>query len=138
MAEELLRYELVQRGRTDIHVVSAGTNTLVGLPPTPETIEVMKSKEIDVSRHLAQPLSEELVHNADVVFCMENHHREAVLEMAPDDQEKVHLLRSFHNEGVMGDPNIPDPIGRSSVVYELCMVSIQEGIDRILKWIDGQ
>lgn len=136
MAEGLLRHILRMKERIGMQVLSAGTNTMPGMGPTLETVEVMQAEGIDVSGHLSQPLTPDLVRLADVIFCMEEFHRDQILSVSPDAEKKVHLLRTFRNPTPMPDPNIPDPIGRPRRIYEACMALIREGVERIVQWLE--
>ena len=136
MAEGLLRHFLKQKGRPGTQVISAGTHTIPGMGPTQETIESMRAEGIDVTSHLSQPLTPELVQRADVIFCMEEFHQDQILAFHPEAAPKVHLLRTFRNPRPEPDPNIPDPIGRPAHVYEACLATVREGIERVLQWLE--
>lgn len=136
MAEGLLRDCLERKEHTDAQVLSAGTNTMDGIGPTLETVEAMWSEGVDVSRHSGQQLTPELVRRADLILCMEEYHRDQVLQMDPEAEPKVHLLKTFHNPAKSFDPNIPDPIGCSKKVYEMVLQTIKDGVHRVLKWLE--
>ena len=136
MAEGLLRRSMEQRGRKEIQIRSAGTGAMPGMGPTLETVEVMWTEGVDVSRHLSQQLAPDLVRHADAVFCMEDFHRDQVLAVDPDAEPKVHLLKTFRKEDPHGDENIPDPIGQPMEVYEDCSRSIKEAVMRVADWIE--
>jgi len=63
----------------------------------------------DISRHRSRPLTNELIRQADLVFCMTGSHVADVLRMAPDAQEKVRRM----------DPrrDVADPIGGGPSAY---------------------
>ena len=138
MAEGLLCSLLQKRGRTDVQVLSAGTNTFNGIPPTPETIEVMQREGMDLSAHAGQELTPDLIRQADAVFCMEDFHRDCVLSLAPEAEPKAHLLKTFRNPVRLEDPNIPDPVGRPLEVYEGCLMTIQEEVGRVIEWLEEE
>lgn len=138
MAQGLLRDLLERKERTDVQVLSAGTNTLNGIGPTLETVEVMWDQGVDVSQHVGQQLSPELVAHADAVFCMEEFHRQQVLEMVPEAEPKTHLLKIFGNPVKAPDPNIPDPIGCTKKVYEMVLVTIKEAVQRVGAWLEEE
>ena len=138
MAEGLLKHLLGKKGKTDIHVLSAGIGTYGGLGATPETIEVMKKQGIDVSQHVSQPLTPDLIHHAEAIFCMEDYHYNRVLELMPPAAGKVFLLKPFESKTPVMDPNIPDPIGRPKEVYESCLLTIKEAVEKVAKWLEKQ
>lgn len=138
MAQGLLSSLLKKKGRSDIQVLSAGVSTIGGMGPTPETVEVMNSMGVDVSRHIGQPVTPELIHHADVIFCMEEFHKEWILSGAPDAAPKTHLLKNFQADRSVKDADIPDPIGRPKEVYESCLMTIRDSMDRIVRWLEKQ
>ena len=138
MAHGLLRHMLAKKGRKEIQVLSAGVSTFGGLGATAETIEVMRREGVDVSGHISQPVTPELIRNADIIFCMEELHRESILDRVPEAGPKVHLLKTFQAKQPPPDPNIPDPIGRPKEVYESCLMTIKEAVERVEKWLEKQ
>ena len=130
---------LLKKKHSDIQVLSAGTNAMAGFGPTLETIEVMRRQGIDVSKHVAQPVTEHLIHHADLILCMEEIHRDDLLSRLPEAKGKVHLLRRFAKDSPEGNPNIniPDPIGRPGEVYETCFLMIREAVERVVKEVTG-
>lgn len=137
MAQGLLRDLLERKERTDVQVLSAGTNTLNGIGPTLETVEVMWDQGVDVSHHVGQQLTPELIRHADIIFCMEDFHRQQVLEAAPEAAPKTHLLKTFRNPVKIPDPNIPDPIGCAKKVYEMALLTIKEAVQRVGAWLES-
>ena len=136
MAEGLLRQMLLQQGRADVQVISAGTNTLPGMGPTLETIQVMAEQGVDISSHVSQQLTPDLVRHADIIFCMEDFHLEQILAVNPEAESKAHLFKTFQNPASASDPNVPDPIGQPRQVYEACSRLIQDGVKRIVEWLE--
>lgn len=135
MAEGLLRHMMEKKGRIDVQVSSAGVSTLGGQGATLETIEVMRQEGMDVSGHSSQPVTPDLIRRADLIFCMEGFHRDAVLSLVPEAASKVHLLKTFHLKRPVTDPNIADPIARPQEVYESCFMTIQEAVERLVGWL---
>jgi protein-tyrosine-phosphatase len=136
MAQGLLRKILKEQGRDDVQILSAGVSTLGGLGATEETIEVMQRESVDVSGHISQPLTRDLVRSAEAIFCMEEFHKELILARSPDAARKVHLLRPFEHADPDTDPNIPDPIGHPKQVYESCLMTIKEAVERVARWLE--
>lgn len=138
MGQGLLRQILVKLGRHDVQVLSAGISTFGGLSASPETIEVMKREGVDVSGHSSRPATRELIQNADLILCMEDIHRDAILARAPEAESKTHLLKVFQAKQPPVDPNIADPIGKPKEVYESCLLTIKEALERVAKWVEKQ
>jgi len=138
MAQGLLRHLLDKAGRTDVQVISAGVGTSGGSGATQETIDVMKQEGIDVSGHVGRPATRDLILHADLVLCMEDFQRDQVVGLAPEARLKVHLLRTFQAKGSISDPNIPDPIGKPKEVYESCLLTIKDSVQRLYRWLEKQ
>jgi len=138
MAQGLLQKLLEQKGRSDVQVLSAGIGTLGGLGATEETIEVMRKEGINVSAHMGQPLTPELVRHADAIFCMEQFHRDEILSRVPGATQKVYLLKLFRAPYRVLDPNIADPIGLPMEVYESCFMTIKEAVERVAQWLETE
>jgi protein-tyrosine phosphatase len=72
------------------------------MPATATAQQAARKRGFDISGHRSQPLTRDLVEEADLVVAMEDRHRRAVLDLAPG--ADVMLL----DEG-----GVPDPIGGS-------------------------
>ncbi len=137
MAAALLEKMLKGKGKYKIN--TAGTAAFKGTRATDEAIEVMSEEHIDVSKHLSQPLSNELVDAADLILVMERRHKEYILNHKPDARNKVHLLSEFgrpQEENKLVDPDIPDPIGRPLDFYRKVLGIIKEGVIRTIKKLE--
>jgi len=118
MAEALARHVLAeQRGvhvheleALGLHVASAGVFALGGAPATEHAVEAMRKYGLDIANHRARPLTDQLVQDADVVYCMTEAHRQAVLDIAPMAQKKVLLLDE--------NADIDDPVGTDATNYQ--------------------
>ncbi len=93
-------------------VVSAGTAAADGMPPTPEAVQVLAERQVDISGHRAVALTTEMIREAQVILVMTEAHRQAVLARDSQSADKVHLLGR--------DCAIEDPIGASPAVYQAC------------------
>ncbi len=140
IAEGLFRERLKERlsGGRQIQVVSAGLGTWGGGKPTPETITAMRELEIDVSGHVSQPVTAELVRSADVILVMEASHREIMQQRFPEAGGKVFLLKEFQATRPVSDPSIADPIGQPLWVYTQCRMIIEDSVERIVRWLAGR
>lgn len=135
MAEGLMRRALQQAGVGGVLVHSAGTFAMEGMAPTRETQKVLQDVGVDCSTHRARVLSAELIHQADIIFVMEQFQAEEVARRFPSAKDKIHLLKLYGrtpNEGA-ANANIPDPIGKPLEVYEVCFADIHEAIQRVLR-----
>lgn len=105
MAEYLARDYAQKRGR-EIEVRSASLLGLKGSTAHRYSMWAMREIGIDISAHRAQPLSEELVRNADYILVMELAQAAELRTMFPEAGDKILTLGTFG--GLM---DIPDPLG---------------------------
>ena len=128
MAETLMREQLRKRfGCEDaVRVLSAGVAASPGMSASPQSIEVMGEKKLDLTGHSSQPLTEDLMNTADFVLTMTRSHRAAILAAWPEMQNQVFTLRQ---DG--GD--IGDPIGMPTGAYRQCAEQMEQ---EIAYWLD--
>ncbi|MFA6142854.1 MAG: low molecular weight protein arginine phosphatase [Candidatus Omnitrophota bacterium] len=136
MAEALLKKYLKGAGKDGIEVRSAGTRALTGLPPTEETLEVLKAEGITLSDFKSTNLTDQMIKDADLILAMEDLHKDEILRRMPAVLSKIHLLKEYghtgekyHDEGI----GVPDPIGRSKEFYDYVMNLIKKEVERIVK-----
>ena len=86
---------------------------------------VMQQMGLDLSTHRSRSLSAQMIRDADVVYCMTESHRQAVLRLAPDAKHKIDLL----------DPagDIADPYGSDVTTYARCAEVIRRRLTQRLK-----
>ncbi|MBT9137938.1 MAG: Phosphoribosylamine--glycine ligase [Syntrophomonadaceae bacterium] len=139
MAETFLRKLLNEKGRNEINVTSAGTLGIVGMKALDEVFVIMMKEEgVDVSHHRSAPLTEELISEADLILIMERHHRKSILNISPQADEKIFLLKEFSPSRERGASiEIYDPIGKPLSVYYETFAEIKESIISFLGKMDG-
>jgi protein-tyrosine phosphatase len=108
--------ELEERG---IHVESAGTSALAGLPPSATAVEVMRERGIDITGHASRPVTLELLHRADYIFTMTASHRDVILL---DDPTIIDRVRTLDTR------DIADPIGGDRATYAACADQIEQAM----------
>ncbi len=118
--------ELDDRG---VMVMSAGIAAMAGGGPTPEAVQVVAEKGLDLSGHVSQPLSDRLVQHADLIFTMTRGHRDAIVGHWP-----VAAGRTFVLGGDQED--VADPIGGPRELYKRCSEQIESAIKRRLAEIE--
>ncbi|MFV2067759.1 MAG: L-threonylcarbamoyladenylate synthase [Pirellulales bacterium] len=107
--------ELDQHG---VVVMSAGLAAMAGGRPSPDAVHVMRDAGLRLEDHESQPLTDQLIRHADVIFTMTSAHRQAIVSHWPESARRTWLLR---RDG--GD--ISDPIGGTQDVYRQCAGQIQ-------------
>ncbi len=125
-----LRRELTHRapGR-EFQLRSAGTLDFGGLPADVDIAEYAFRRGMDLSEHIANPFGEEHL-EADLVLCMERHHRDQLLERYDELSGRVFTLMEYGREGNT-DSDIADPTGGSRTEYELFLRIAHEEAARI-------
>jgi protein-tyrosine-phosphatase len=139
MAELLMRHSLAQclkctddeLERNGVTVISAGIAAAPGCPPTSEAVQVMREHGLDLSRHEAQPLTEKLVRDADVILAMTHSHMQSIVERWPSAAERTHLLLPERGD-------LADPIGQPVGAYRQCAAQIAEAVKHHAGVIQGQ
>ena len=130
MAEALLEKIMREKKRQDFEILSAGIIGLEGMGATQETKEVLIREGIDVSGHISQKVTLDMVRKSDLILVMEKIHEERVLALAPEAKNRLFLLKEFAK---IGDNNldIQDPIGKPFDFYENTFKTIKEAVERI-------
>jgi len=120
MAEGLLKAM-----RSDFFVSSAGVSSVDGWNATPEAIEVMEEKGIDISRHSARQATGEIIDAADLILTMTERHKEILKNDYPHASEKIFTLKEFAGTGI----DIEDPYFTSKGFYEMILGEIVEALE---------
>ncbi len=111
--------QLEDRG---VIVQSAGLSAMSGGSAAQEAVDVMSAMGLDVSAHESQPLTGQMVRNADMIFPMTRSHRQAILSQWPDAGRRTELL-------AVDQSDIPDPIGGPPEVYQRCAEQLRNEIE---------
>jgi protein-tyrosine phosphatase len=114
--------ELVDRGYM---VVSAGVAAGPGSPPSPEAVEILSEQGVDISGHASQPVTPQLLSQADQIFTMTRSHREILVREFPEVAPRVRLISR-------NGPDIIDPIGAGLKEYRRCADQIEKYVQEIL------
>jgi tRNA threonylcarbamoyl adenosine modification protein (Sua5/YciO/YrdC/YwlC family) len=133
MAEYLFRHKLAERlglAPEDLlaagyEVVSAGTAACPGCGVSSGALQEMARRGIDLGRHRSQPLTIELIQQAERIYVMTPEHRDVVLGLAPGSAGMVELL----------DPRGPvvDPLGGAPEDYLRTADHLEQAIEARLK-----
>ena len=129
MAEALMRGTLAeylkctpdQLDEQGVVVASAGIAAAAGCPPAAEAVQIMREHNLDLMRHEAQPLTDQLVHHADVIIAMTHGHAQTITERWPQAADRTYLL--LPDKG-----DVADPIGQSLAAYRHCAEQLAKGI----------
>jgi protein-tyrosine phosphatase len=120
--------ELGQRGYL---IVSAGLAAGMGNEASPEAAAAVQAWGADLSRHLSQPLTLELLHQADLLFTMTSSHQRVLQSLGVEAGPRPQLL-SPHGD------DIADPFGGDQAFYEACAQQIHAALsERIMEFLEG-
>lgn len=109
IAAEALRRQLIRDHRSDQwRVSSAGTWTSPGRRSPRAAIELARSVGVNIERHVTRMVDEKMLEDADLVFVMEQGHRESIQTEFPFARKKLYLLSQVVHEFAH---DIPDPAG---------------------------
>lgn len=134
IAEAFLRKYL--KPEEDFEIISTGISALSGLAPTPEAIEAMEEKGIDISLYMSTPFSKEFAKKADIILVMGNIHKAFILEVLPEVKDKIHFYKEF--AGIEdSEKEILDPIGQPISVYRKVRDEIKKASIEIAHKIKG-
>jgi protein-tyrosine phosphatase len=105
MAEYIAR-DYAERCGVELEARSASTLGLEGRPAEPKMVTVGREIGLDLTPHVCQPITDELVDWADAIYVMELKHHAHLTDFHPGSNGKVHLLGRLD-----GVDEIADPIG---------------------------
>jgi len=96
MAEGFLRAALVERlGDAAPVVTSAGTAGWDGSGAMIESVRSAEERGADIRSHLARRLTGEMLDDADLIVCMAADHREAIVGMRSDLEDKTFTIKEL-------------------------------------------
>jgi protein-tyrosine phosphatase len=113
--------ELQNRG---YRIESAGVVGLAGGYASPNAVQAMQQRGVDLTGHFSQPLTVELIHQADYIYTMTASHLETVLSMVPSAADRAATL--------LPDSDIADPVGLDETGYQQCAQTIERALQRRL------
>ncbi len=125
MLAEKLRCEEDDLGDRGYMVASAGLAAAYGGPPSPDAVQIMRGKGVEIGSHSSQPLTLRLLGTADHVYTMTGSHRDSILSEHAGAGDHVSVLSA---EGA----DISDPIGMGTTEYRNCAEQIERNLQTIL------
>ena len=108
MAEALLRKRVAQNN-SKVSIKSSGLYAKTGRRADARAVSVAAQFGIRLADHEAQPLTRELVDDADAIFVMDHINEARLLGRFPEAKSKLYLLGSLSESKANGSYEIPDP-----------------------------
>ena len=128
----------VSENLNDWKVDSAGTWAIEGEPAMTYVLELLQQRDIDISQHLSQPVSEQLLNQFNLILTMERGQKEGLKVEFPNLANRIYLLSEMVGQVF----EIRDPVGGPAVEYLATMREIEQlitkGFDRINQLADSQ
>jgi len=130
MAEGIFRKYLAEKLQCNVDdldemgykVNSAGIIGSVGYPASTEAVAACAAKGVDIKAHSNKGLSKELIEESDIIFVMEQLHKDRVIALDPKAANRCLLLA--------GKTGIPDPIGQPQESYNNCAKLIERAVQK--------
>jgi protein-tyrosine-phosphatase len=112
----------------EIRVWSAGLFAQNDLPASPQAIEVLREKGIDMSLHRSSSLRASHVNNADLILTMTVSQRDIIADRFPDKRSAIYTLGEFAG---YADCEVLDPYGKDLDAYRESLSQLQLIVDRL-------
>ncbi|MFM7036759.1 MAG: low molecular weight protein arginine phosphatase [Planctomycetaceae bacterium] len=110
--------ELREKG---VDVFSAGVAAWEHSPASPEAVQVMREYGLDISDHLSQQVTPEMVHQSSFILALTQRHWRLLADSCPDQISRLQLLSRDGRD-------IQDPVGGTVEDYRLCASQISENL----------
>ena len=127
MAEAIYNAEAQRKGLEPAE--SAGTDTYDGLPATDHARRAVKDYGGSLENHASRMVTEEMLKNADRVYCMTAYNRAMLLIRFPEYKEKYRIIC---------ENGIPDPYGGDHDTYVMCAAKIALALRPIIRESAGE
>ena len=122
MAEALLKQRYPRK-----NIDSAGVGALVGHPADPAALEIMTAQQLDITKHIAKQLDENLAKKADIIFTMSDGQTKWIEERWPFCRGKTFKLGHWKNK------DIADPYKHEMSAFK---TAYQDIVDSLEQWAD--
>lgn len=111
--------EALLKARVPQVVESAGIGALVGREVDPSARRLAAEGGLDLSRHRARQITQDVINHADLILVMSENQRRAIGHIAPAATGKTMLFGRWLGEGAKsGGEEIPDPYRKSFEAFE--------------------
>lgn len=135
MAAELFRKNLAARlgkavdelGELGYRIGSAGTFAVRGNRPSEHAVTVMGERGIDISYHVSQPITADMLPQVDHVYALNQSHYQILAQMLEGMEPSLRPQLDM-----LGEDGIVDPVGGDIETYRRCATEIERALERIL------
>ncbi|MGH7459825.1 MAG: low molecular weight protein arginine phosphatase [Longimicrobiales bacterium] len=133
LAEAIARQAIERRAWTHVSVRSAGISTLPGAPASDGAQRIAHEHGLDLSEHMSNPLTTDLIGWADLVLGMGPSHLVGVAELGG--AEKVALVTDFLDDDALGTA-IEDPFGGDDDAFRETYQQLDHAISGLLSRLE--
>lgn len=149
MTEGIFKHLLKEKNIEGINVSSAGISVFPGEPANEKAIAILKDKGIDITKHKARQLSDEIM-SADIILTMTSNHKKFIEyyfkadetfpchkpdETSPCLTPKVFTLKEFSSKvskEKLINSDIDDPYGKNYDEYKRVSDEIEKELFKII------
>lgn len=135
LAEALGKSLAKNRGFKNISFQSGGLEVNSKNPAVTNTIKIASENNLDLSNHLSQSLSQQLIEQSDILFVMEYKHLNQIKNKFENANGKTFLLPFFCKSIRWGYKklNIEDPYGGEIEKFRHCYNHIEQSLKGFLE-----
>jgi len=130
MAEIHLKHLMADLSRVNIR--SAGINTVTGMELYEESRKILEQNNLR-TKHASKLLTKPMLNWADLVFVMEDIHKEYIMYLSPENKNKVVFLRNFNTK--KRKRVIVDPAGKNKEACRAVFEIIKESNQRVERYL---
>ncbi|MDF2671804.1 MAG: low molecular weight protein arginine phosphatase [Clostridiales bacterium] len=127
MAEAIAK-STAQNMNINVEIKSAGIYANPGDRASDNAIQAMREMNLDLSSHISQALTYELLNSSDLILTMTNGHKSSILSSYPSLREKVFTLFEYIKE----NGEVSDPFGGDIATYRKTAAQLKNVIEKVL------
>lgn len=120
---------------SDYEVSSAGVAAQSGSMASADTRAVLQDQGIELGDFRSRMVDDEMLKEAEAVFCMTEGHLEMLEMLYPEYEEKYHLACDFAEINGKAGADVPDPIGMGRKAYESVSKVLNQAVVGILGFL---
>jgi len=143
---EAIALKIISKNKNEfggIWVTSAGTYAMEGVQASNNAIQVAHEEGINLKDFRSKAINPKLVNEADIILTMNNSHKQQLLNLVPEAEDKIFLLKEFilgldekeaqYKKAEMQELEISDPFGQPVDVYRKCYKELYTAISKALE-----
>ncbi|NLK72852.1 MAG: low molecular weight protein arginine phosphatase [Clostridiales bacterium] len=136
MAEGIFR-KLAGEKNLEIEILSAGIFASDGMRASDEAVKAAAEQGVNISKHVSQSITHEILRDADLVLTMTNGHKQLLQQKTPEFKDKIFTLKEYNSRNSLKDDvDIDDPFGKGLTAYRSCMEELDKEICKLLEGIE--